>query len=92
LAEGKSRASIYDFLVMPLDAPDAVEKQVNHSLLKREMPRFAEFASLSLNEFQARSVVRHLLDEYGMLHLLDEKPWDMYHRLRMEKSLDLPLQ
>jgi superfamily II DNA or RNA helicase len=92
LAEGKPHASIYDFLVMPLGTTDAVEKHVNRGLLKREMPRFAEFASLSLNEFQARRIVRDLLNKYEMLHLLDEKPWDMYHRLRMEKGFDLPLQ
>jgi hypothetical protein len=49
------------------------------------MPRFTEFASSALNEFEARAVVRELLDQYGMLHLLDERPWDVYHELMKEE-------
>jgi superfamily II DNA or RNA helicase len=73
-AEGKERAMIYDFVVVPRGDDIGLAR----SLLKREMPRFAEFASAACNEFEARSRIRDVLDQYGMLHLLDEMPWDVY--------------
>ena len=78
-AENKHRALICDFIVVPSeDTPS----EVADVLLRRELPRFAEFASAATNEFEARSVIRPLLDKRGMLSLLDERPWDVYRRLR----------
>jgi len=82
LAEGKSEAIIYDYIVVPPTKRIALKKEADVSVLKREMPRFAEFSSSALNEFQARSAVRDILDQYGMLNLLDEKPWHVYHDLK----------
>lgn len=79
LAKGKDRAVIYDFVVVPsANTPSEAAR----SLLEREFPRFAEFASAASNEFEARAVVRGVLDKYEMLNLLDERPWDVYHRIR----------
>lgn len=78
---GKSRASIYDFVVVPsLTTPDDVACYI----LQREMPRFAEFADTAENSFTSRSILRPLLDKYQMLHLLDMKPWDVYRTQRPE--------
>ena len=82
LAENKSEAVIYDYIVAPAPERMALKRNADVSILKREMPRFVEFASSALNEFQARSSVRGILDYYEMLNLLDEKPWDVYRTLK----------
>ena len=79
-AKGKDRAVIYDFIVAPTSARHAQNTDV--AILKREMPRFVEFASSAMNQFNARSVIRDILDHLEMLNLLDEKPWDVYHSLK----------
>jgi superfamily II DNA or RNA helicase len=78
-AEGKQKAVIHDFMVVPSSSSSC---ETGQSLLQREFPRFAEFASAANNEFRARSVVRTILDRYGMLHLMDERPWDVYHKVK----------
>jgi superfamily II DNA or RNA helicase len=77
----KTKACIYDFIVVP---SSSTPRDVAIYLLEREMPRFAEFSDLAENSFAARSIIRPILDEYQMLHLLDMKPWDMYHRQNPE--------
>lgn len=81
-AEGKSEAVVYDFIVVPPFERLVLKKETDVSILKREMPRFVEFASSAQNQFQARSAVRDMLNSYEMLNLLDEKPWDVYHNLK----------
>jgi superfamily II DNA or RNA helicase len=80
-APGKSKAVIYDYLVVPTLEEAQAQDEVGASLLRREMPRFAEFASSAMNAFAARAVVRDLLDAYHMLGSLEEKPWDVYRRM-----------
>ena len=82
LAEGKREAAVYDFIVAPPPERWALKNGTDVSILKREMPRFVEFASSAQNQFQARSAVRDMMDSYEMLNLLDEKPWDVYHKLK----------
>ncbi len=81
-ANGKDRAVIYDFLVAPPPERLDLKLGADVGILKREMPRFAEFASSAINQFSARSVVRDILDKLELLNLLDEKPWDVYHTLK----------
>jgi superfamily II DNA or RNA helicase len=87
---GKEKAIIYDFLVVPPVGHAGFARSSEESLLRREMPRFAEFSSVALNRYEARSVVRDILDKYEMLFLLDEKPWDVYHKLRRAEEMDEP--
>jgi superfamily II DNA or RNA helicase len=84
LAEGKRRAVLFDFIVTP---GEGCPLETGQSLLKREMPRFAEFASAALNEFEARSKLHDIVDHYGMLNLFDERPWDVYRRLVVTKDI-----
>jgi len=84
-AEGKTRAVIVDFLVVPSDAPSA-DAGVALSLLRREMPRFAEFSLSATNVNAARRVVFNLLDRYEALNMLDETPWDLYEEVLSEQS------
>lgn len=79
---GKDRAVIYDFLVVPPPERVALKLGSDVTILQREMPRFVEFASSAINQFNARAVVRDILDRLEMLNLLDEKPWDVYHTLK----------
>ncbi|MHC1729713.1 MAG: DEAD/DEAH box helicase family protein [Syntrophobacteraceae bacterium] len=64
-APGKDRAIIYDFLVAPPSTRLPLKLGADVSVLKREMPRFAEFASSATNKFSARSVVRDILRPAG---------------------------
>jgi len=80
LSEGKEQAVIYDFLVVPeMDVSD-MNRDTGLSLLRREMPRFAEFSSAAKNPFAARKVVFGLLDAYHALNMLDETPWELYEQ------------
>ena len=79
LAEGKDKAVVFDFVVVP---SEDTSRDVGKALLRRELPRFAEFSFAASNEFKARSIIRDILDRYEMLNLLDERPWEMYHKLR----------
>ena len=78
LSAGKSEAVIYDFLVVPPRDVSGMSRETSISLLRREMPRFAEFSSAAKNTFPARKVVWDLLDSYGVLNMLDETPWELY--------------
>jgi superfamily II DNA or RNA helicase len=82
LAPNKERAIVYDFIVVPPDERIAYRTEADIGVLKREMPRFAEFSSSACNEYEARAKIRGILDRVGMLHLLDERPWDVYHSLK----------
>jgi len=79
---GKERAVIWDCVVVP---SQTTPPDVARYLLRREMPRFAEFAECATNKYRAREVIRPHLDRYGMLHLFDMRPWDVY---RQAVSLD----
>ncbi len=67
---GKDRAAIYDFIVTP--RPELVGeksvKNVERSLMKRELARFNEFAELAENHGEALAKMRKIKE---MLHLLD---------------------
>jgi len=81
-SEGKEGAAIYDFIVTP-----SIEGIISDNLvgvLRREMPRFVEFSSLARNKFQARKVVREMLDRNGLLDLLDKLPWDIYREAKRD--------
>ena len=82
LAKSKTKALIYDFVVVPPPSSIELRREVDVSILKREMPRFAEFSSSAMNEFQSRAVIRDILDKMQLLNLLDEKPWEIYRRNR----------
>lgn len=61
-AEGKSRAYIYDFIVTP-DLDKVSEKDptsVERSLMRRELARFNEFASLAENQGEALAKITEI--------------------------------
>jgi len=79
LYQGKEHAYIYDFIVVP---SSETKDSMALSLLRHEMPRFAEFSNSAINKFDARKKLRPFLDKYGVLHFLDMKPWDIYHEMK----------
>lgn len=77
----KNEAIIHDFIVVPPSGEfPHIEKanEIKINILKREMPRFAEFASSAKNEFEARNNIRGILEKYYLVQLLDKRPWDIY--------------
>lgn len=79
-AKGKKEALLNDFIVIPpmFDDEFNTDIEFKRSILRREMPRFAEFAMSALNQFEAREIVWKVLEKYNLLHLLDLKPWEIY--------------
>lgn len=87
LSKGKERATIYDFIITPRPEYMPLKRDIDAGLLRREMPRFAEFASAATNEFSARSILWNLLDQYELLNLYDQKPWDIYDKVRHDGEI-----
>lgn len=78
---GKERAILHDLVVVPPRRSFATEtEEMDKVLLRKEMPRVAEFCSVADNEFEARDVLFPLLLRLDLVHLLDLKPWDIYHQ------------
>lgn len=75
--EGKSFAVIYDFIVMP---PDGTDNATANSIIRRELPRFAEFSEAAKNKYFSRSNILPLLEKYDLQAFIDEKPWDIYKK------------
>lgn len=81
-SEGKKEAILYDFIVIP--PLDKLNDEAAHGILRRELPRFAEFVDGTLNEFEARGTMVPLLQECDLLHLINIKPWDVYKSYQNE--------
>lgn len=74
---GKDSAYIYDFIVFPpLDM--YFDKDCVNTILRRELPRFADFADGAANKFSARQKILGVLEHFDMQTYIDEKPWDIY--------------
>jgi superfamily II DNA or RNA helicase len=83
----KSEAILYDFFVVPDTEHISLKRDIDAGLLKREMPRFAEFSNSAKNQYEARQVFWDILDNYDLLHLLDEKPWEVYKKMVDQSDL-----
>ncbi|MFS0671730.1 DEAD/DEAH box helicase family protein [Ornithinibacillus sp. 179-J 7C1 HS] len=81
---GKKEAIIYDFYAVPPTSNWG--EDAGAGLLKREIPRFAEFAEGALNKFEAREVILPILGAYNLRNIIDLKPWDAYKMMQIEKG------
>lgn len=64
---GKTSAVIHDFISLPAAAfPDAGAWRYERSIMRRELSRFAEFAGLATNRFQAEQALLPLRKRYGL--------------------------
>lgn len=68
-AHGKKFAEIYDFIVK-LPNPSEETSRYERSLLKKELTRVAEFASLAINSGDVIDSLMPILEEYDLSHLL----------------------
>lgn len=66
---GKEHAEIYDFIVK-IPAASLESNEVEKNLLKNEMSRAAEFASLSMNSLETIKLLRPILKSYDLEYLL----------------------
>lgn len=68
-SEGKTRAYIYDFIVVPdLETlSDPAPSNVERSLMKRELARFNEFATLAENHGEALSTITEIKKKLNLL-------------------------
>ncbi|MGB3560448.1 MAG: DNA phosphorothioation system restriction enzyme [Geitlerinemataceae cyanobacterium] len=62
---GKSRATLFDFIVIPPDL-DRETWEVERNLLKKELQRFIEFANLAENAETACEKLLKIQDKYGL--------------------------
>lgn len=78
LYEGKSHADIYDFITLPLYADElyGMEKSDITSfrgLVKREVERMKNFASIAENSSVADELISELEDQYFLHELIEDK-------------------
>lgn len=66
---GKEKSIIYDFIVN-LPGVDDTEKNYARRLMIEELKRVAEFSSLSLNKFETYDVLRPILLQFDLEHLI----------------------
>jgi len=81
-AKNKNMAYIYDFVVTYND-----NKELYLDLLKKELPRFAEFADNAINKYIARDELWSIMKRYNLEYLLDKKSWDLYKELNMKEEI-----
>jgi superfamily II DNA or RNA helicase len=86
-ADGKKRAELIDFFVFPSNNVTGVNQDTLKGLIRREMPRFAEFSADAVNLHQARAVVWNTLSRFGMLDMLEKKPWDIYREMKNQSEI-----
>lgn len=89
--DSKREAEIYDMLVLPNSEDSQTDVDSAKSLIRREMPRFAEFVSAADNEYYAREVVKPILERYGMTHYMspDMRPWDIYRQMLADGEIEI---
>ena len=73
-------AVIYDFIVIPSKA----ERKTYITILKKEMPRFAEFSKYAINQHNSRMTMRKYLEIVDLEYLMDKLPWEVYRELKEE--------
>jgi superfamily II DNA or RNA helicase len=68
LYPGKEEAIIYDFLTIPpLSDYNANETMdIERKIIRRELRRFNEFASTSINKFEARAIILDKVKRFGI--------------------------
>lgn len=74
--KNKHKSSIIDYIVLPPE--DSANIQMDRSIIEKDMPRFAEFAKYSFNEFEAKNKMRRYLEVYNLEYLMEKLPWELY--------------
>lgn len=87
-SESKREAAIYDMLVLPNPDDQHTDIDSAKSIIRREMPRFAEFVSAADNVYSAKEIVKPFLEHYGMTHYFDMRPWDIYRQMLEDGEIE----
>jgi superfamily II DNA or RNA helicase len=74
---GKKSADVYDFFVIPSEKYQQIDRNGAKAMLRRQLPRFAEFSADSSNTFEARSMLWDIVKQLGLIADLDKKPWEI---------------
>ncbi len=77
-ANGKTKAKIYDFIVLPTNVNEITFKRIAY----KEMPRFAEFSKYAINKYIARNKVKGILEKVELEYLMDKLPWELYKEMK----------
>lgn len=64
---GKEHADIVDFIVIPPEQHDGLQRSTERRMVARELTRVTEFARLADNEAQTLDILRPLRLRYGLL-------------------------
>ncbi len=70
LYKGKDYAIIYDFVTLPRNLDEitpTTDFEYDLGLIKRELIRVKDFASLSMNEFESDKLICEIQDKYGYI-------------------------
>lgn len=78
--KNKYKSSIIDYIVFPPE--NMRDEQIDISILEKDMPRFAEFAKFSFNEFEAKNNIKKYLEVYNLEYLIEKLPWELYAERR----------
>lgn len=68
-AEGKQNSIIYDFITVPPESFSSISYDLERSIVKKELSRFAEFANNSLNTDSAIDIIWQLAKKYNLMDL-----------------------
>lgn len=69
-SHGKTHATIFDFFVIPPNEPGIIN-DLDVSIIKSELRRIIEFASLARNEASAKVSILEIAKRYGVLDILE---------------------
>jgi len=87
----KDFSNIYDFYIMPNDNSLECLPEEYHSayksIIKKELPRFAEFSLASESLYEARSKIFNILSYYNLLSRFSKKPWEIYKEYKSEGGI-----
>jgi len=83
-SDNKDFSEIYDFIVFP----DNSSPEVQLDVLRKEFPRFAEFADMASNKYEARGQVVDSLRSINLEYLLDKLPWEVYNEDKIERRIE----
>lgn len=83
-SEGKEKSILIDFITLQ----GTLSSATLESIVKKELPRYAEFADLAINKFSSdtRSRILSLLSNHGLERYLYLKPWEIYEMMKKEEQ------
>lgn len=90
----KIKAYIYDFIVGPWRTERYSDRKLAASLLRRELPRFAEFNDSADNKSRARQLISSVCEHFGLIDELAIKPYELYNtnkELLYENKIERPI-